>query len=462
MATPPSPPPAVIFSSIIFFLGGWDLAICGDLILQGIIFAQIAHYTTLYEKDVLALRAFVAVLLIITTLKSAQGLVILWIQNVENFMNLEAAIGMFTGSWTTEINPTFSALIAFYVQLYFCRRLWGISRNVYIVASVLALFVFALVAAIVSGVLTFADQVKNVTWGKEAVETLGCVLTGSSLVEIHLGTVFAGDVLLCGSTIYFLLYHSEYASPQTAGMLHSIKKLTFQSAAPAVVCALISLVSTISWDRATPNAYILLAIIASNVLPKLYAISAMWTLNSRMSIRQAHSSTGRRGSGATLSFASRPRRTNDIELSPPWVASSQSVVVNVQQEVETKDYTEPAFLPKHDRPYPKTLQDELYQKILCGEVGGGPPRKRATVEKVEEEGVNPRRGSGSGHGSSGTKTGKTRNPIYLFNETVDKGTDQAAVSPGDRHFKCYHGNPKFLTINRAMKYSLDVQVFKPI
>ncbi|KAJ7229375.1 hypothetical protein C8J57DRAFT_1730604 [Mycena rebaudengoi] len=435
MATPPSPPPTVIFSSIIFFLGGWDLAICGDLILQGIIFAQIAHYTTLYEKDVLALRAFVAVLLIITTLKSAQGLVILWIQNVENFMNLEAAIGMFTGSWTTEINPTFSALIAFYVQLYFCRRLWGISRNVYIVASVLALFIFALVAAIVSGVLTFADQVKNVTW-----------------VEIHLGTVFAGDVLLCGSTIYFLLYHSEYASPQTAGMLHSIKKLTFQSAAPAVVCALISLVSTISWDRATPNAYILLAIIASNVLPKLYAISAMWTLNSRMSIRQAHSSTGRRGSGATLSFASRPRRTNDIELSSPWVASSQSVVVNVQQEVETKDYTEPA----------KTLQDELYQKILCGEVGGGPPRKRATVEKVEEEGVNPRRGSGSGHGSSGTKTGKTRNPIYLFNETVDKGTDQAAVSPGDRHFKCYHGNPKFLAINRAMKYSLDVQVFKPI
>ncbi|KAJ7197706.1 hypothetical protein C8J57DRAFT_1487667 [Mycena rebaudengoi] len=426
MATPPSPPPAVIFSSIIFFLGGWDLAICGDLILQGIIFAQIAHYTTLYEKDVLALRAFVAVLLIITTLKSAQGLVILWIQNVENFMNLEAAIGMFTGSWTTEINPTFSALIAFLCPIillqtslggFLCAKphpntnpIQGISRNVYIVASVLALFVFALVAAIVSGVLTFADQVKNVTWGKEAVETLGC----TSMREHHRFSVVTTD------GYFSYQYHSEYASPQTAGMLHSIKKLTFQSAAPAVVCALISLVSTISWDRATPNAYILLAIIASNVLPKLYAISAMWTLNSRMSIRQAHSSTGRRGSGATLSFASRPRRTNDIELSSPWVASSQSVVVNVQQEVETKDYTEPAFSPKHDPPR-KTLQDELYQKILCGEVGGGPPRKRATVEKVEEEGVNPRRGSGSGHGSSGTKTGKTRNPIYLFNETVDKG-----------------------------------------
>ncbi|KAJ7277103.1 hypothetical protein C8J57DRAFT_1503940 [Mycena rebaudengoi] len=311
MATPPSPPPAVIRSPIIFFLGGWDLAICGDLIFQGIIFAQIAHYTTLYEKDVLARRAFVAVLLIITTLKSAQGLVILWIQNVEYFMNLKAALSMFTDSWTTEINLTLSALIAFYVQLFFCKRLWTISRNIYIVASVLALFVFALVAAIVSGVFTFA-------------------------VEIHLGTVFAGDVLLCGSTIYFLLSHSEYASPETAGMLHSIKKLTFQ--------ILFSVSGTSRCMR--PNQP------RRNVLPKLYAISAMWTLNSRRSIRQAHSNTDRRGSAATMSLASGRRRTNDIELSSPWVASSQSAVLNVQPEVDsTTDYTEPVISPKHYRPY---------------------------------------------------------------------------------------------------------------
>ncbi|KAJ7211855.1 hypothetical protein C8J57DRAFT_1604747 [Mycena rebaudengoi] len=246
MATPPSPPPAVIRSFIIFFLGGLDLAICGDLILQGIIFAQIADYTTLYEKDVLTMHAFVAVLLIITTLKSAQGLVILWIQNVEYFMNLEAALNMFNDSWTNQINLALCTLIAFYVQLFFCKRLWVISRNIYIVASVLALFVFALVAAIVSVVFTFVGQFKSVTW-----------------IDIHLGTVFAGDVLLCGSTIYFLLYHSEYASPETAGMLHSIKKLTFQSAAPAVVCALISLVGTVAWNRATPNTYIMLAIIVS-------------------------------------------------------------------------------------------------------------------------------------------------------------------------------------------------------
>jgi hypothetical protein len=48
----------------------------------------------------------------------------MWIQNVEYFMNLDAALGMFTMSWTTELNITFIALIAFYVQLFFCKRLW--------------------------------------------------------------------------------------------------------------------------------------------------------------------------------------------------------------------------------------------------------------------------------------------------------------------------------------------------
>ncbi|KAJ7242523.1 hypothetical protein C8J57DRAFT_1244058 [Mycena rebaudengoi] len=58
-------------------------------------------------------------------------------------------------------------------------------------------------------------------------------------------------------------------------------------------------------------------------------------------------------------------------------------------------------------------------------------------------------------GSSGTKTGKTRNPIYLFREIVDKCAHRAAVFPDDKHFKCYYGNPKFLAPSRAMKSSLD-------
>ncbi|KAJ6607260.1 hypothetical protein B0H10DRAFT_1741317, partial [Mycena sp. CBHHK59/15] len=48
-----------------------------------------------------------------------------------------------------------------------------------------------------------------------------------------------------------------------------------------------------------------------------------------------------------------------------------------------------------------------------------------------------------------------RNLIYMFYESVDKGADGTAGSPGDKHFKCYHGNRNVLTITRAMKYSLN-------
>ncbi|KAJ7308665.1 hypothetical protein DFH08DRAFT_1088370 [Mycena albidolilacea] len=324
------PPPAVIRRLVVFYLGDWDLAICADLILQGIIFAQIAHYAILYNNDDLALRAYVAVLLKITMLKSAQGLVIMWIQNVEYFMNLNAALSMFTESWTTEINLTLVVLTAFCVQLFFCKRLWTISKNVYIVILVVALFVFALVAAIVSNVFEFAGQSKNFTWS-ESIRNLGGDLT----------------VYLCGSTIYFLLHHSKHASPDSASKLSSLTKLTFQSAAPAALCALISLASTLAWDRTTPNAYIMLALITNNVLPKLYAISAMWTLNSRRKIRQAHSSTGRNGSAA----ASGHRHTNRIELTWPWMSGDSSATVRVQTDVEMKQLTEPVeSSPKSDRP----------------------------------------------------------------------------------------------------------------
>ncbi|KAJ7876647.1 hypothetical protein B0H13DRAFT_2347527 [Mycena leptocephala] len=92
------------------------------------------------------------------------------------------------------------------------------------------------------------------------------------------------------------------------------------------------------------------------------------------------------------------------------------------------------------------------------DAGGAPPRKksqRTSVEEVEDEGETPRRGGGSGNIASGAKTGRTRNLIYLFYESVDKGADGSPGAPGDKHFKCYHGSRKVLTITRAMKSSLN-------
>ncbi|KAJ7127699.1 hypothetical protein C8R44DRAFT_873511 [Mycena epipterygia] len=294
---------------VTFLLGAWDLGICADLVLQGVVFAQFAHYVTLYSKDILALRAFVGGLLIITTLKSAQAIAIMWSQNVTHFADIGGAAGP---TWTSEANIVFVAFIAFYVQLFFCQRLW------------------ASLSAIVSTAYTFAGvtDTRNARW-----------------IGIHLGTVFAGDFFLCGSTVYFLLSHSKQVLPETGGMLNAIVKLTFRSAAPAALCACLNLIGSQADPKAasgSPNAWTLLTITSNFVLPKLYALSAMWTLNSRKSIQLAHSNG--RNTGSTEVTSGRRGRTNNVTVS---LSGNRNVMpIQVKTQVQTMQHTDDIYSPK--------------------------------------------------------------------------------------------------------------------
>ncbi|KAF7374663.1 hypothetical protein MSAN_00351200 [Mycena sanguinolenta] len=259
---------------VTYYIGGWFLGMCGDLILQGVIFAQFAHYITLYKKDIIWLRVYVSLLFVVTTLKSMQTIGTTWEVNVKYLADLESSFSYFGTAPLIEYNVLFVALIAFYVQMFFCQRLWAISKNIFILAVLILLFVFALIAALLAVVVS-QPTVENIV--------------RSPWIPVHLGTVFAGDFLLCGSMSFFLLTRSKQALPQTAGMLNAILKLTFQSAAPAAVCATVNLIcNTVSThSTAVASAWSLVATVANEILPKLYAISALWTLNSRRTIRLA-------------------------------------------------------------------------------------------------------------------------------------------------------------------------------
>jgi hypothetical protein len=47
------------------------------------------------------------------------------------------------------------------------------------------------------------------------------------------------------------------------------------------------------------------------------------------------------------------------------------------------------------------------------------------------------------------------NPIYLFYEEVLKNAHGIEGNMGDKHYKCYHGQRKILTITKAMRSSLN-------
>ena len=47
------------------------------------------------------------------------------------------------------------------------------------------------------------------------------------------------------------------------------------------------------------------------------------------------------------------------------------------------------------------------------------------------------------------------NPIYLFYELVPQNASGSAGDPGDKHYRCCHGNQKILTVTKAMKSNLN-------
>ncbi|KAJ6457218.1 hypothetical protein C8R45DRAFT_564356 [Mycena sanguinolenta] len=264
-----------------YILGGWDIAMCSTLFLQGVLYAQFAHYTNFSQRDSKRLKFFVTGLAFITTLKSTQALAIMWIQNVLMFGNVKVASQMWEHYWLVNLNTIFQATAAFYVQLFFCVRLWVISRNRYLVIVCIILFTTGLLSAIVSTFFIFAST--HSTFKKSAI------VTTAGWGSIHLGLVLSGDLLLTGSTVFYLLRHSN-ASVLSRGpfaiTIKSLLRLTIQSAAPAAICALTNFVvdtRLYAVDAQVPQ-LLLIAFITVMVLPQLYAWSAMWTLNSREEI----------------------------------------------------------------------------------------------------------------------------------------------------------------------------------
>ncbi|KAJ7239078.1 hypothetical protein C8J57DRAFT_1478487 [Mycena rebaudengoi] len=80
-----------------------------------------------------------------------------------------------------------------------------------------------------------------------------------------------------------------------------------------------------------------------------------------------------------------------------------------------------------------------------GESAAAPAAKkstRATVEEVEDESDFP-------------KTTQFKNPIYLFYEAVNKNAMGTTGKPGDKHYKCRHGNRKIVTVTKAMRYNVS-------
>ncbi|KAJ6469301.1 hypothetical protein C8R45DRAFT_428342 [Mycena sanguinolenta] len=264
--------PSIVLTQTQSNLGGWDLAICFTVFLQGVLCSQFTHYMgSGARRDSLHIKLFVAGLALLTTLKTSQGLAIMWIQNVTLFGNVKVASTMWHTAWYSRLTVLLKPTVAFYVQVFFCYRLWAISRNVYIVILCAVVFLFAFICGVLTSFYVFIGQ------------RIGVNLT-NHWFEIEMEVMVFGDFVLTGSIIFWLLRHNKAVLSRgpTATILSSLVRLAVQSAAPISLCSLINLTVMILRASAPDNpGFLMLNLITNNILPHLYAWSAMWTLNSR-------------------------------------------------------------------------------------------------------------------------------------------------------------------------------------
>ncbi|KAF8463579.1 hypothetical protein JB92DRAFT_3136431 [Gautieria morchelliformis] len=95
----------------------------------------------------------------------------------------------------------------------------------------------------------------------------------------------------------------------------------------------------------------------------------------------------------------------------------------------------------------KELDDELPPRNDDGEPTS---KKRKTVETEEscnDAEIDPMKKN------QAPVTGSVRPPIYHFYESVGKNSDGAPGQMGDKHYRCYHGQRKILTVTKKIKGS---------
>ncbi|PBK96432.1 hypothetical protein ARMGADRAFT_1138613 [Armillaria gallica] len=317
----------------LYSFGPWLVGMCIDMLLQGALFTQFANYFTWYgSTDGYKLTLSVAILALITTLKSVQ--VCLLLCHVSSGHVNEALLGIarvplpqhlfpYSPTFLRPGNPLMVSLISLYVQSYFCYRLYVVSKRWWIVTPVLVLYLFSVGSVAVATYYIARSDPKLGRW-----------------LAVHYATIFASDVMLAGTTAYFLLKTRKLVLPHTTGVINALIRLTFQTATPAVICTTFNLVFTYlpgPYDKGISSAFI-------QALPKVYAVSMMWTLNARRAIMHEPSPMFASGDfriteGTDSFMHGNPRRltTGDIQFATIQYSDSESQILNMLSTVLDDD-----------------------------------------------------------------------------------------------------------------------------
>ncbi|KAJ7106614.1 hypothetical protein C8R44DRAFT_885890 [Mycena epipterygia] len=311
--------PAAEFRAVALIVGPWLIGGAQDLVLQGVLSCQFANYYSWYGDDKRVFKIIVGVLTVGTWLKSIQTFAVIWIKFVVHFNDFEGAMLLSFTAWWESGNALMIAAIGLY---------WYVAAPI----EFLAIFGFLSMAVATHFVATL-DIVRIPPW-----------------LAAHAGSVFVADICLTLTTAYFLIKSRKDLLPQSAGLVNALLRLTFQTAAPATFCAMTYLiVSQIMIPTGVPTPSNIITLF-NMPLPKLYAVSMMWTLNARRTLRAQSSHHGMSGTRSNELSGGRsgPRAgqnlPGDVELSRIHVLAQ----THTEQHIDVRDMFDPT-MQKGDR-----------------------------------------------------------------------------------------------------------------
>ncbi|KAJ7934166.1 hypothetical protein B0H13DRAFT_2305888 [Mycena leptocephala] len=312
-----------LFGLIHYVFGGWLIGSSAGFLLEGILISQVNYYYTWCSEDPLAHKVMVAVLFLLTVLKTIQSLqvAITW-ANTILYMRDPAGTVALIREWYEVANIPLGVAIAAYVQSYYCYRLWKLSEKWWYIIPLVTIMILGLGSAIITtSVITKTGNSSN--W-----------------FAVHVLCTFATDVLITGASTYFLVKAREQALSRTRKLLGNLIKISCQTALPATTATLIELIcSRIASKSVKPHATNSIILVLLDTLPIIYANCMLYMLNVRRSLRDAElACTGLGDSCANLPGGSLSRGEwrpgGPVELT-----SLDGVQMQNQRETVSSNYT---------------------------------------------------------------------------------------------------------------------------
>ncbi|KAJ7781946.1 hypothetical protein DFH07DRAFT_792060 [Mycena maculata] len=321
MAAPSSviqlvPASAAFVDNRVTTLGSWVLAGFLDAIFMGVVMCQVTTFFRSRRSQEGVQRHYrwlVVFVTFLSILKTSQAIAIIWVQNVEDFMNPDVARTLVAAAWWQVSAPLMTGITGVTVQSFFAFRFYLLSRNIWFCIPILCSMLLGFAGVCLSlNAIIIGNADAKVMW-----------------LLVHLVCAFSTDFMITLGTLYTLRKRNNGGLDSTSSLINRLLRLVFESAIPPTVIAAIDLIMT----QTLGLRHLLWHLLLNFALAKLYVVSLLYTLNSINEYRETQvlsqermASSGSRGNIRTA----RPTKLGDMELGSVRPVNKDQVYVQTQ------------------------------------------------------------------------------------------------------------------------------------